>query len=116
MKKTTIPSKIWSSKIFWIIVSLLASLMLWVYVSDTEGDTYTDTFTNVPVLFSGEQSLKEQRGLIITDVDNTSVTLTLRGDRRTISQLDASKLAVIDFSMPEFIAQMTFIHYVNAVA
>ena len=95
MKKKIIPSKIWSSKVFWAIVSLIASLMLWVYVTDTEGDTHTDTFNNIPVRFTGEQSLKEQRGLIITDVENTSVTLTLRGDRRTISQLDPSEMAVI---------------------
>lgn len=94
MKKTTIPSKIWSSKVLWAAVSLLCALLLWVYVTDTEGDTYTDNFNNVQVVFVGEQTLKEQRGLIITDVENTSVNLTLRGDRRTISKLDASDLTV----------------------
>ena len=43
-KKTTI-NKIVSSKAFWIIISLLASFLLWTYIMSTEETTIEMTFS-----------------------------------------------------------------------
>ena len=48
-KKTTI-NKIVSSKAFWIIISLLASFLLWTYIMSTEETTIEMTFSNVKVV------------------------------------------------------------------
>ena len=51
-KKTTI-NKIVSSKAFWIIISLLASFLLWTYIMSTEETTIEMTFSNVKVVYQG---------------------------------------------------------------
>ena len=79
--------------------SLLCALLLWVYVTSTEGDNYTDSFSGVNVVFEGENTMREARGLVITSRGSSTVRVSLTGSRRSISQLDASKItAVIDLS------------------
>ena len=89
--------KLFDSKIFWIIVSVVLSIIMWAYVSDTEGKVITRTFTGIQLEFSGEEELLEQRSLSITNVDTQSVTLTIRGSRSNIGGLKSSDIkAVID--------------------
>jgi YbbR domain-containing protein len=79
--------------------SLLCALLLWVYVTSTEGDNYTDSFSGVNVVFEGENTMREARGLVITSRGSSTVRVSLTGSRRSIAQLDASKItAVIDLS------------------
>ena len=70
-KKTTI-NKIISSKAFWIIISLLASFLLWTYIMSTEETTIEKTFSNVKVVYQGADDLRAARGLIVTDADRAS--------------------------------------------
>lgn len=46
--------KIYNSKAFWMIVSLLASLAIWVYVTSVETDESKTTFRGVKVELVGE--------------------------------------------------------------
>lgn len=92
-------SKIYNSKIFWMILSLLASLALWAYISNQTTTTINKQLTGIQVQFSGEDLLREERGLAISDVDTSSVSVWIRGSRRTIGALDSSQVvAVIDVS------------------
>jgi YbbR domain-containing protein len=87
------------SKIFWVVVSVLASLLLWVYVTSTEGVEVVQTFPGVAVKFLGADTLRESSGLIVTSVDRTTVDLTLRGPRSSIARLKSADLSVtIDLS------------------
>ena len=97
-KKTTF-NKIWGSRILWIIVSIAASFLIWVYVTMNEGDDYEDTFDGVQVVFSGEDAMREAQGLIVTDLSNTTISVTLRGPRRVIGSLRPSDIqAVVDLN------------------
>ena len=97
-KKTTI-NKIVSSKAFWIIISLLASFLLWTYIMSTEETTIEKTFSNVKVVYQGADDLRAARGLIVTDADADSVTVRLKGTRRVLGNLSSADLsAVIDVS------------------
>lgn len=78
--------KIFNSNIFWMIVSLIAAVVLWVYVSSIESDQYTRTLRGVPVEFVGESILRD-KGLVITDLNSNTVTVELTGPRRTIASL-----------------------------
>ena len=65
--------------------------------------SYTHLITNslngVEVVFSGEEALQSQRGLVITDVSDQTVDVTISGTRLNISGLSASDVkAVIDVS------------------
>ena len=61
-KKTTI-NKIVSSKAFWIIISLLASFLLWTYIMSTEETTIEMTFSNVKVVYQGADDLRAANGV-----------------------------------------------------
>jgi YbbR domain-containing protein len=92
-------NKILNSKVFWAVISLLAAVLLWMFVTTTEGTEKTMTFSGVKVQFVGEENMRDSRGLIITDVENNSVSVTLRGSVRTMSKLDATNIvAQIDLS------------------
>lgn len=98
MSKKTVINKLGNSRILWIVVSVVMALLLWVYVTMNEGDDYRDTF-DIPVVFSGEEAMREAQGLIVTEKTRNTVTVTLKGSRREISKLKASDMqAVIDLS------------------
>ena len=88
-----------NNKFFWIIFSILVSVILWGYVTTVEEQEGTMTYYGVDVTFYGEDALRESRGYIITDVSSTSVNVTLRGSRSVLASLGADDLqAVIDVS------------------
>ena len=86
--------KITDSKLFWMVVSLFISLVLWTYVTQQDNSTITRTFSNVKVEFTGEDEL-ENAGLAIANVDTDEVSVTLRGSRRVMGRLDSSKIAAV---------------------
>ena len=58
MKKTNPMKKIYDSKAFWIIISLITSLSLWVYVTGLESEEFKQTFRGVRVELVGVDSLR----------------------------------------------------------
>ena len=93
-KKTTI-NKIVSSKAFWIIISLLASFLLWTYIMSTEETTIEMTFSNVKVVYQGADDLRATRGLIVTgaDADTVSVLGGPVGGHRRVRHLAGARNA-----------------------
>ena len=90
--------KILDSKIFWLIVSFLVSLSVWVYVTSVETVTTTRTF-RIPVELVGEETLLSAREMVVTDVDASTVTVEIRGPRRVVNALDDSDMvAEVDVS------------------
>ena len=87
--KTTI-NKIVSSKAFWIIISLLASFLLWTYIMSTEETTIEMTFSNVKVVYQGADDLRATRGLIVTGADADTVSVRLKGTRRVLGNLSSA--------------------------
>ena len=88
-----------NTRTFWLLVSLLAAFLLWMYVTSTEGVQIDKTFSGVKVVFAGEEALREASGLVITEQDSTTVDLTLSGTRRVISRLTSANLtAQVDLS------------------
>lgn len=94
MAKTTALTRILNSKIFLAFLSLLIAMLVWMYVTSTEGVEIDKNFAGVPVVFYGEESLRDLRGLIITNVENSSVTFNVSGSRTVLSQLDATDVYV----------------------
>lgn len=99
MKKKSLMRRIYDSKTFWLVVSLLASLAIWVYVTSVESDEYKNTFRRVRVELVGEDTLRSNRNMVITDVDTNTVTVEITGPRRIVASLNESDLvARIDVS------------------
>ena len=91
--------KIYNSKAFWMIVSLLASLAIWVYVTSVETDESKTTFRGVKVELVGEDILRDSKNLVVTDMDTSTVTVEGVGPRRIIGSLSSDQLvAQVDVS------------------
>lgn len=99
MKKKSRMRKIYESRIFWAVISLLASLAIWIYVTGVEQEEFKQTFRGVKVELIGEDVLRTSRDLVITDLDVSTVTIDVVGPRRVVGSLDADDLtAQIDVS------------------
>lgn len=99
MKQKKKISKIYNSKVFWIVISLLCSFAMWAYITNPDSTEYQQTFRGVQVEFAGQEKLLSDRSLSISEVDTQSVTIRLKGSRSVIAKLKASDIkAVIDVS------------------
>ncbi len=91
--------KLYDSKAFWMIVSLITAMIIWVYVSSVETQEFKQTFRGVEVRLAGETLLRDSRNLVITDMDTSTVTIEVVGPRRIVAALDPGKIfAQIDVS------------------
>ena len=91
--------RIFESRLFWAIVSLLASLATWVYVTSADASDFRQTFRNVRVELVGEDTLRSSRNLVVTDLDVGSVTVVISGPRRIVNPMDSDDLvAQVDVS------------------
>ena len=90
---------LFDSKIFWMILSMLISLAIWSYVVSTENSVVTQVFRGVKVEIVGEDTLRDTRNLIVTDIDTNTVRVEIRGPRRIVDALKSEELvAQIDVS------------------
>ena len=91
--------RLYDSRPFWGIVSLIVSLTIWVYVASVETEEFKQTFRGVKVELIGENFLRESKNLVITDMDTSTVTVVVTGPRRIVAALSSEKLsAQIDVS------------------
>jgi len=99
MKTTNLLRKISDSRIFWMGVALLISIVIWGYVTGINSDETKRTFHGVLVEFAGQDTLRESRNLVLTDIDTNTVTVEISGPKRIVNSLSASDLtAQIDVS------------------
>ena len=111
MKKTSIMRKLYNSRIFWVIIALLASLTPWVYVIGQETEEYKRTFPGVKLELVGEDILLNSRNMVITDLNTSTVTVEISGPRRIVgswssddltAQVDVSKLTQSAFTSLQY--------------
>ncbi len=103
--------KLYNSRIFWVIIALLASLTLWVYVIGQETEEYKRTFPGVKLELVGEDILLNSRNMVITDLNTSTVTVEISGPRRIVgswssddltAQVDVSKLTQSAFTSLQY--------------
>lgn len=91
--------RIFDSRVFWAVVSLLASFAIWIYVTSADASDFRQTFRNVRVELVGEDTLRASRNLVVTDLDVGSVTVVISGPRRIVNPMDSDDLiAQVDVS------------------
>lgn len=106
--------KLYDSRAFWMIVSLLASLAIWVYVTSMQSTEFSQTFYGVEVELVGESTLRETKNMVITDLDTSTVTVRIKGPRRIVAGLDPSDLkACVDVSKLSRSAYTTQQYYIS---
>lgn len=91
-RKTLNLKRLTDSRVFWMILSLFAASLLWMYVTTTEGVEVQKTLTGVKIEFLGADAMRTSSDLIVTEQDRTTVNLTLSGTRRVLSKLTNSNV------------------------
>ena len=85
--------RITDSRWFYIIISLLLAFVLWIYVGKWLNPEVTNSIRNVQVVFSGLEKL-EERGLMISEGEDQTVTLRVRARREVFSRLSQGDITV----------------------
>ncbi len=86
------------NKVFAALLSVAVAFGLWLYVITFVSTQKEDTFYDIPVSFRNE-SILEDRGLMITDRETPTVTLELSGSRSNMNKLNRSNITlVVDLS------------------
>jgi hypothetical protein len=90
--------KIYTSKAFYIVFSILASVTIWLYISYIEDPDKTVTIKGIKVEFLNGDYVTE-RGLVITHIETSTLTLGFRGRRNTVTKLSSTNVsATVDLS------------------
>ena len=87
------------SKVLYMILSLLISVLFWLYVDNQQGNLVTESYYNIPVEFIGETDSLVNKGLMLTGGGDASVSLRLSGPRLLMSDLDKNDIRIqVDLS------------------
>lgn len=87
-------SKIAQSKTFYIVISCLASIMLWFYVVSYENRDMEVNLSGLEINYVGEDDILQDRNLLVTDKDMQTVNLTLICKRSVGTLLNKNNVEV----------------------
>ena len=82
-------NKIFSSRIFYILFSLLVAVALWMFVELSENQTQRYTISNVQVIFRNEDVLRDRK-FLRTSVEPQTVTLSYTTTRAIAQNLTSN--------------------------
>ena len=80
-------------KIITILVSLIGSVLLWIYVVTNITPEMNFHVSSIPVSIDG-MSVLEERGLVITEQSNESLDLDIKTSRDNLSKLNKSTISI----------------------
>lgn len=89
------------TRLLYMLIALLCSLLLWFYVVGIENPIKEDTIDNIPVTFVGETEIFEDYSLIITSDRNLQVSLKVSGNMINLTALNGKRgeiTATVDVS------------------
>ena len=79
------------------ILSLALSIVLWAVVMDVDNPERNMRFDDVPVRIIGASQLKAATGLELVEGEDTTVTVSLRGQSKSVGEVRASQItATVD--------------------
>lgn len=87
------------NKVVSFLFALLGATALWVYVVTVVNPEDTVTISDVPVTFYGEEELRQDRGLLVTEGKDALISVDITGKRADLKKLNADTVsAVVDIS------------------
>ena len=90
--------KIFASKAFYIVFSILASITIWLYVAYIENPNTTIEVKGIKIEFLNEDYVTD-RGFVITKISANTLTLRFNGRRNTVTKLSSGNvMATVDLS------------------
>ncbi len=80
------------NKALYVLLSVLAALVIWVYVDSIGGYVTSVTVTDVPVEFTGEDTALADRGLMLLDDSQRTVDVEVSGTKLSLARMDPTRL------------------------
>ncbi len=81
------------------VLSLVMSVVLWAVIMDIDNPERNMRFDEVPVHITGAAALKNNTGLELIEGENTTVTVSLRGQSKSVGEVRVSQInATVDIS------------------
>lgn len=78
-----------------ILLSFAIAFGLWLYVITVEVPEDEVTFTGIPITFSNENTMMEERNLMVVSESVPTINLTLKGSRTELNKLSSSNISAI---------------------
>jgi YbbR domain-containing protein len=101
-----------STKVFYIVFSLLVSIALWMYVELTENEQQQREVPGIEIVRLNADVLRD-RGLLITSVTPETITLTFEGSRSDISRLTTPGAVTVEIDLANIVsagwAQLSYV-------
>lgn len=93
MKKTK-ANRILTSRAFFIVVSVLVSIFLWLYVVNVENNEIDVEISDIPVTFIGADDILADRQLLVKDQETQSVDLVIRCKRSISTKMKRENFGI----------------------
>ena len=91
-------NRMFSSKVFYIVFSVLVSVALWMYVEINDSRDQDHTVRNIPIVFRNEDVFRD-RSLVIDSVNPATVSLTFKCRKADVARLTSATVSVtVDLS------------------
>ena len=86
-------NKLKNSNVFYVALSILAAVILWLYVDLVNQPAIEQEFNGIPVVFEGEDAL-EENGLMILHDGQETVDLTISAKRAVLRNLSRNNIVI----------------------
>ena len=86
--------KITSSRILYIVLACILSVILWLYVASYVNTDMEAELTGLEINYVGGDDILRDRKLLVTEKDQQSVSLTIMGKRNVISAINKDEVQV----------------------
>lgn len=85
------------SRWFYILLSVLLAVLIWMYIRDVENPTQEGTYYGIEIQISGERVL-EERGLTVASISQKTVNVTVNAPISVHNDLRGNITATVDVS------------------
>lgn len=85
------------SRWFYILLSILLAVLIWMYIRDVENPTQEGTYYGIEIQISGERVL-EERGLTVASISQKTVNVTVNAPISVHNDLRGNITATVDVS------------------
>ena len=92
MKKKINLSRLFSSTVFLIAISIVASMAYWLYSQSIEGTVATRTYKDIPVVIEMENTSPNSKGLMLLLDEPPTVEVTVQGTQSELALYKENKI------------------------
>jgi YbbR domain-containing protein len=87
-------TKVTSNKVFYVTISIIVSILLWLYVVNVINKNVTVTVSGIAVEYLGEDDILKDRNLLISEDERQTISLTFLGKRSIVAGLNKDNIRI----------------------